>query len=104
GEAIRRAFEAGDLVELGRHLHNRLQEPAEMLCPLVATIRQRVEALGPAGQRMSGSGTSYFALGRDAEDARRIAPALSHGWDEEVCPRISLVTGCLEPIAPTPGG
>jgi 4-diphosphocytidyl-2-C-methyl-D-erythritol kinase len=105
GEAIRRAFEAGDLIEVGRHLHNRLQEPAESLCPLVATIRQRVESLDPAGQRMSGSGSSYFALGRDAEDARRIATALSHGWDEEVRPRVSLVTGCLEPIAPTaPGG
>ena len=100
GDAIRRAFEAGDMAELGRNLHNRLQEPAEELCPTVAAIRRRVEALAPLGHRMSGSGTSYFALGRDAEDARRIATALSHGWDEEVRPRVSLVTGCMSPSSP----
>ena len=102
GDAIRRAFEAGDVAELGRNLHNRLQEPAETLCPAIAEIRRRLDLLAPAGHQMSGSGTSYFALCRDASEARHIATAISHGWDEEVRPRVSLVTGCLEPLAPSP--
>lgn len=96
GDAVRRAFVAGDVAELGRSLHNRLQAPAETLCPAVSEVRRRVEALAPAGHQMSGSGTSYFALCRGPDEARRIATALSHGWDEEVRPRVSLVTGCLE--------
>jgi 4-diphosphocytidyl-2-C-methyl-D-erythritol kinase len=96
GEAMRQAFEAGDVAGIGQNLHNRLQDVAERLCPAVADIRRRVEALGPAGHRMSGSGTSYFALCRNADEARHFANTLSHGWDEEVRPRIHLVTGCLE--------
>jgi 4-diphosphocytidyl-2-C-methyl-D-erythritol kinase len=103
GDAIRRAFEAGDVAGLGRNLHNRLQEPAEKLCPAIAEIRRRLDVLAPAGHQMSGSGTSYFALCRDAEEARRIAHALSHGWEEEVRPRVRLVTGCLKPSPPNDG-
>jgi 4-diphosphocytidyl-2-C-methyl-D-erythritol kinase len=92
GTTICRALEAGDIEAIGRHLHNRLQEPAEKLCPAVADIRQRVERLAPAGHLMSGSGTSYFVLCRDADEAQRIAQTLHHGWNEEVRPQVTLVT------------
>jgi 4-diphosphocytidyl-2-C-methyl-D-erythritol kinase len=92
GEPIRRAFEAGDVGEIGRRLHNRLQEPAERLCPVVADIRRRMQGLASAGHLMSGSGTSYFALCGSPSEAQRIAQALQHGWNEEVRPHVTLVS------------
>src|SRR5205085_2403024 len=53
GDEVRRAAAAGDVVELGRRLHNRLQPVAERLCPAVADLRVRLASLGPAGQLMS---------------------------------------------------
>ncbi len=50
GAEVRRAAEAGDVEELGRRLHNRLEEPAERLRPEVAAWRERLAVLGPAGQ------------------------------------------------------
>jgi 4-diphosphocytidyl-2-C-methyl-D-erythritol kinase len=79
GERIRRAAAAGDVDELGRLLHNRLQPVAERLCPAVAATRVRLERLRPAGVLMSGSGSSVFALCRDATEALRVARDLRAG-------------------------
>jgi 4-diphosphocytidyl-2-C-methyl-D-erythritol kinase len=76
GMALRQAVATGQVEEIGRCLHNRLQPVAERLCPAVAAWRQRLAALGPAGHLMSGSGTSLFALCRDPSDALRIAREL----------------------------
>src|SRR5262245_46376954 len=71
GDTLRQAAAEGDVEEIGRHLHNRLQPPAEHLCPLIATLHRRLAELEPAGQLMSGSGTSLFALCRDHGEALR---------------------------------
>src|SRR5262249_61466141 len=52
GEEIRAAAAAGDVEEIGRRLHNRLQPVAEQLCPEVAELYSRLVELGPAGQLM----------------------------------------------------
>jgi 4-diphosphocytidyl-2-C-methyl-D-erythritol kinase len=83
GEDLRRAVAAGAVEEVGRHLHNRLQNPAERLCPAVAELRQRLEALAPAGVLMSGSGTSVFALCRDHPEALRVARGLEGGRKQD---------------------
>jgi 4-diphosphocytidyl-2-C-methyl-D-erythritol kinase len=77
GNAIKRALAVGDAEEIGRLLHNRLQEPAERLCSEVSRWRQRLAALGPAGQMMSGSGSTVFALCRDEAEAQRLAGKLT---------------------------
>lgn len=82
GAAIRQAAIAGDVEEVGRRLHNRLQPAAERLCPAVAVGVARLAALKPAGQAMSGSGSSLFALGRDSSEARRLARGLRSGLAE----------------------
>jgi 4-diphosphocytidyl-2-C-methyl-D-erythritol kinase len=69
GEAICRAVEAGDVEEIGRRLHNRLEPVAERLCPAVTQLRARLAALNPAGVLMSGSGSTVFALCRDTDEA-----------------------------------
>jgi len=73
GDEIRAAAAAGDVAEIGRALHNRLQAPAEQLCPTVAAWQRRLAGLGAAGALMSGSGSSLFALCRDRHEAVRLA-------------------------------
>lgn len=77
GDAVRKAFSAGDPEALGRALFNRLEAPAEELAPAVGRIRQRLAALGPCGARMSGSGSSVFAVCRDRAHASEIASAFA---------------------------
>jgi 4-diphosphocytidyl-2-C-methyl-D-erythritol kinase len=73
GEAIREALAKGDVSAIGRHLFNRLQEAAVRLDARVAEYYKRLAELAPAGQLMSGSGSSLFALCPTAEEADRIA-------------------------------
>lgn len=94
GDAIRRALAEGNIEETGRRLHNRLQPVAERLCPLVAECYRRLERLKPAGQLMSGSGVSLFALCRDPDEATRVAQEISQGWEEEARPRVCVVASC----------
>jgi 4-diphosphocytidyl-2-C-methyl-D-erythritol kinase len=83
GAEIRAAVAAGDVEEVGRRLHNRLQEPAERLNAEVAEVRAGLEELAPAGALMSGSGSSVFALCRDHDEAVRLAHKLSPGPEQE---------------------
>ena len=77
GAAIQAALAAGNVEELGRRLHNRLQAPAETLRPELAGLRARLAAAKPAGCLLSGRGSAMLALARDARDARRIAAEIS---------------------------
>ena len=94
GEAVRRAVEVGDVRELGRWLHNRLQPAAERLCPAVAGLCARLAGLGPAGQLMTGSGSTVFALCRHAGEALSIARALHSARDELGGARVFIVRSC----------
>lgn len=77
GDRVRAAFRAGDPEALGRALFNRLEAPAEQLAPLVGRVRERLAALGPCGARMSGSGSSVFAVCRDRAHALELATAFA---------------------------
>jgi 4-diphosphocytidyl-2-C-methyl-D-erythritol kinase len=94
GEELCRAVAAGDVERAGRLLHNRLQEPAERLCPAVAEARRRLAELGPAGTLMSGSGSAVFALCRDATEAVRLTRALDPVREEREGPRVLIVRSC----------
>ncbi len=95
GDDVRRAVETGDLEEIGRRLHNRLQPVAERLCPMVLRVRERLAALKPAGVLMSGSGSTVFALCRDADEALWISRGLLSGWEEGEKPRLYSVRSCI---------
>jgi len=94
GEKIRQAAEAGNVEEVGRQLHNRLQEAAESLQPAIAGYRSRLQQLRPAGCLMSGSGSTVFALCHDFADAERIAHAWGATTDKQPAPRMYLVPSC----------
>jgi 4-diphosphocytidyl-2-C-methyl-D-erythritol kinase len=94
GDDVRRAAEQGDVRELGRLLHNRLQPAAERLCPAVSGLLARLAGLGPVGQLMTGSGSSVFALCRDPAEALILARALISARDELGGARVSVVRSC----------
>jgi 4-diphosphocytidyl-2-C-methyl-D-erythritol kinase len=94
GAAVRRAAAAGDVEGLGGLLHNRLQPPAERLCPDVAALDARLAGLGPAGRLMSGSGSTVFALCRGPGEALRVARALRPVRDEGAGLRVYVVRSC----------
>jgi 4-diphosphocytidyl-2-C-methyl-D-erythritol kinase len=91
GDGIRQALAAGDVNEIGRLLHNRLEEPAAKLRPEITELQHRLEALNPAGACMSGSGSTLFALGRTRQDAVRFAHELRHGQDKRFAPSVYVV-------------
>jgi 4-diphosphocytidyl-2-C-methyl-D-erythritol kinase len=95
GAEARQAVEAGDAVELGRRLYNRLQATAERLCPLVGELRERLTALGPAGSLMTGSGSTVFALCRSPEESLSVARGLDVFRDEGARPRVHIVRSCF---------
>jgi 4-diphosphocytidyl-2-C-methyl-D-erythritol kinase len=92
GEEIKRAVQMGNVKEIGRRLHNRLQLAAEKLCPAVQRVHESMKKLEPAGVLMSGSGTSVFALCRNRNEAMRVARQLRHGLKGEAS--VFLVRSC----------
>jgi 4-diphosphocytidyl-2-C-methyl-D-erythritol kinase len=95
GMDVREAARTGDVLALGRCLHNRLQPVAERLCPAVASVYQELARLGPAGQLMSGSGSTVFALCRDACEALRVARNLSQPGKVLDGTRVFIVRSCI---------
>jgi 4-diphosphocytidyl-2-C-methyl-D-erythritol kinase len=91
GDGIRQALAAGDLDQVGRLLFNRLQEAATLVRPEIAGLQHGLELLKPAGARMSGSGSTLFAIGRNRQDAVRIAQELRHGPNERQALNVYLV-------------
>jgi 4-diphosphocytidyl-2-C-methyl-D-erythritol kinase len=94
GEEIRQALGEARIEKVGERMHNRLQAIAEAINPAVLDLRERLQRLRPAGQLVSGSGPTVFALCRDRPEALRIARELRHGRREESSPRVFLVRSC----------
>ena len=95
GDEARQALEGGEIDRLGKALHNRLEEPAMKLAPEVARLRERIARLEPAGVLMSGSGSTVFALARDAADALRLSRALTSVRDYGESARVFVVRSCF---------
>jgi 4-diphosphocytidyl-2-C-methyl-D-erythritol kinase len=73
GQVLRAALRQGDVETLGRHLFNRLHQPACQLAPLVGQLHARLERLAPFGAWVSGSGSALFALCRSRAEAMQVA-------------------------------
>ncbi len=94
GDAMRRAINEGDIEEIGKSLHNRLEGPAEETAPEVGRLRGAMLSAGPLGARMSGSGSVVFAVCRDAADAWRVARAVAEGREARGPARVTVVRSC----------
>ncbi len=85
----------GDLAKVGVQLHNRLELPARGLTFWIDRLKQEFSKLDLPGHKMSGSGTSYFGLCRNAKHAQHLAGRLrGRGLG-----RVFVVTTCREEIA-----
>lgn len=88
------AFNAGDPVKLGAALSNDLQEPALTLFPALRKTLEAGKQAGALGALVSGSGPTCFFLAGSAEQAAKLAIALSSAG---VCRRVTTAKG------PVPG-
>lgn len=75
-DAIVRATTHGDTSKVGQLLFNRLEATAEQLSPWIRDLRAAFDSQDCLGHQMSGSGTSYFGICRNATHARRVASRL----------------------------
>ena len=73
GDRVRESLRAANPEAMGEALHNRLQQSAFALAPMVETVYRRLSRQKPAGCLMSGSGSSVFALCRNRAEAVRVA-------------------------------
>jgi 4-diphosphocytidyl-2-C-methyl-D-erythritol kinase len=94
GIEILQAARDGDVEEIGRRLHNRLQPVAARFCPALAAVQARLAALGPAGSALSGSGSSLFALCRDYGEALRIGRGLRDRAEQGMNLGVFIVRSC----------
>lgn len=77
------SLRTGRLSLAARQLHNALQPPAEQLNSDVVRLRRTFSRLPFLGHQMSGSGTSYFGLCSQLNQARALAAQVrSAGWDD----------------------
>ncbi|MHC4405631.1 MAG: 4-(cytidine 5'-diphospho)-2-C-methyl-D-erythritol kinase [Planctomycetota bacterium] len=70
------ALVQGNLAVAGRLLFNRLEPAAQRLSPWICRLRRALARTDCLGHQMSGSGTCYFGLCRNARHARRMARCL----------------------------
>ncbi len=81
-EAVLQAHRAGR--GLGGLLYNMLEEPALSLEPRLVSLRKTCVDLGATHVRMSGSGSSMFALYEDEREARTFARRAGEQLDAEI--------------------
>lgn len=74
--ALLKALADADLVEVGKNLFNRLQDPASKLSPWIDRLKSLFQRLDCLGHAMSGSGSSYFGVFRSRKLALRTAQYL----------------------------
>jgi 4-diphosphocytidyl-2-C-methyl-D-erythritol kinase len=99
GQPLRDALLQGDVAAVGRSLFNRLEEPAEALCPEVKAWREQLAATASLGvkclgARMSGSGSAVFALAQDAAEALQITRAVANAREGGGAARVLVVRSC----------
>lgn len=75
-DSLLAAITSGKLQEIGNSFLNRLEPAAERCSQWIGRVRGAFEKLDCLGQQMSGSGSSYFGLCRNARHASRIANRL----------------------------
>ena len=91
-EQLLRGLKSGDTQEIASGMFNRLEVPAQQLCPKIGQIRDMFEKLDCLAHQMTGSGTAWFALCRSIMQARQLALPLRQAGIGEVFVAHSLAT------------
>ncbi len=77
-EAAACALLSGDLPAFARNAGNVLQQSAQALCPVIASLCDALESQGALYASMTGTGSAVFGIFSDENSARRAQQAL-HG-------------------------
>jgi len=72
-DRILQNLHAGSWNGVGDNMFNRLEEFAMSMTPAIGRLKELFDRLGCIGHQMSGSGSSYFGIFRNAADAQRAA-------------------------------
>jgi 4-diphosphocytidyl-2-C-methyl-D-erythritol kinase len=75
-QKVQKALECGNAAGVARGLINRLQQPAAELTPWIERLQKEFSRQDCLGHQMSGSGSSYFGIFRQARHAGRVASRL----------------------------
>jgi len=78
---------------IGASMFNRLQEAGAKLSSCLEPVRRAFDQLDVLGHQMSGSGSCYFGVCRDARHAGRVAAVLKARRVGRVFRAVSLVPG-----------
>ncbi|MDR2346431.1 MAG: 4-(cytidine 5'-diphospho)-2-C-methyl-D-erythritol kinase [Planctomycetaceae bacterium] len=79
---ISKSLEKGDLIQIGKQLFNRLEYTASEIWSRFNEIKCRLEQFDCITVRMSGSGTAFYGLCRNAKHSRHVAAKLRHCLSE----------------------
>lgn len=97
--ALQQALREGDAAAIARNMFNRLQEPAESLCHQIRDVRGKCGEFACVGHQMSGSGSSYFAICRNARQAQRMTGAMRSAGMGQVYRAVTAVRTLSATIA-----
>jgi 4-diphosphocytidyl-2-C-methyl-D-erythritol kinase len=92
GTKVAHALNWGDPAAIGPLLFNRLQGPAEGLCPAIGEVRAFLKERRPCGVAMTGSGSAVFALCASRREALRLAEEVRVERPAGVAPEQVYVT------------
>ncbi len=70
---LQNELQRGNWNQAGQNLFNRLETFAMSMTPAIGKLKETFDQLDCVGHQMSGSGSSYFGIFRNAADARRAA-------------------------------
>ena len=79
-EPLVSALRGGNTAAAARLMVNRLQGAARSLSPWIERLSREMDRTDCLGHQMSGSGTSYLGICRNARHARRMAGRLQGRW------------------------
>ncbi len=95
GGALKEAWASRRIEAIAKNLFNRLQEAGVRLSADVERVQREFAKLDLLGHQMSGSGSCYFGVCRNARHARRVAGMLRARRVGHVFCAASLGPGCL---------
>ena len=77
------ALSGGNVQEIGQHLFNRLEVPAQKLWHRFGEVKDQLLAAGCLAVQMSGSGTAFFGLCENEVHAKEIFQRLRRKFSQE---------------------
>ncbi len=83
-KVVEQDLKNGDLVSLGSHLFNRLENAARETTNWIERSAKRLDRYNPLGQSLTGSGSARFCLCSSLDQAEKIASEISESRDMRV--------------------